>query len=398
MFPVIKVLGKAVSADLVFMALGILGILAVWFALGRKYDFKLKNMGFALLFVIVGSIIGGSLFYVALNYNSLEAVWNTFKVLGFKDKLSYFANILSGNASLGGFLGALLSLRIYTSRFSKEQRKTAMDIFGASAALYHFITKIGCFCMGCCYGIPFKYGLRDAEGVKRVPVALLEAYLYLVVFLLILKFFNTKKFVGRVNFIYLFNATILSFGLEYLRGDRTEAILIDFTVNQIICVAVFLIPFFFFIFHLKSTFKDLFRSEQGILPTNKNFFKAVLYWIITFGFYGVVVMSSVSKNINRAAKPFDNKKTMHFCVVFYLLGLITLGIAFLVWYYKLTKRVEHELNRRNINYLFTKGDFWLWKILGVIVIIGPFVYLHKLFKAINLINQDHNKTLEQYLL
>jgi hypothetical protein len=74
-----------------------------------------------------------------------------------------------------------------------------------------------------------------------------------------------------------------------------------------------------------------------------------------------------------------------------LIGWLTLGIGYIVWYYKLTKRVVNELARRNIDYLFTKGDFWLWNVLGLMVFIGPIIYLHKLFTAINLINKDIDK-------
>ncbi len=395
MFPVIKVLGKAVSADLFFAAIGILSMLLIWLLLGKKYNFSLKNMGFTLLFVSIGAVIGSSIFYFVLNFSSIDTVFEVFKAMDFKAKLGFVAGMLSEEAFFGGFFGAILFLRMYTNNFSKENRMTAMDIFGVSAAFYHVCGKIGCFCIGCCYGIPFKYGLKGAGGIKRIPVALLEVYLFLFLFLLLLKFFNTKKFIGRINFIYMFFASAISFSLEYLRGDKKESVALGLSLNQLVNAVIFAVAFIFFAVTVKSTFKYIFRSEGGMLPTNKNFYKAVFLWIITFGFYGVVIMSSVSKNINRAARPYDGKKTMHYCLLYYFIGIITLGTAYWVWYYKLTKRVSNELDRRNIDYIFTKGDFWLWRILGNIVIIGPFVYLHKLFKAINLINEDNNKRLQR---
>ena len=37
--------------------------------------------------------------------------------------------------------------------------------------------------------------------------------------------------------------------------------------------------------------------------------------MITFGIYGIVVMSGVSTDINTIASRYDGKKTMHYCLV-----------------------------------------------------------------------------------
>ena len=50
-----------------------------------------------------------------------------------------------------------------------------------------------------------------------------------------------------------------------------------------------------------------------------------------------------------------------------------------------------ELKRRQIDYNFGAADFWLWCILGCLILIGPFVYIHKRMKAMNLINADYNE-------
>lgn len=50
-----------------------------------------------------------------------------------------------------------------------------------------------------------------------------------------------------------------------------------------------------------------------------------------------------------------------------------------------------ELKRRQIDYGFGAADFWLWCILGSLILIGPFVYIHKRMKAMNLINADYNE-------
>ncbi len=118
--------------------------------------------------------------------------------------------------------------------------------------------------------------------------------------------------------------------------------------------------------------------------------KYIFLSIITLGIYGLVVMSSVSNDINIAASRYDGKKTMHYCLLAFLIGPITLGIAYIVWFHKISNRIGNELKRRNIAYSFSCADYWLWNVLGSFIIVGPFIYYHKLFKATNLMCADYN--------
>lgn len=126
------------------------------------------------------------------------------------------------------------------------------------------------------------------------------------------------------------------------------------------------------------------------LKTNKSLLKYVLLSLITFGIYGLVVMTSVSEDINTIASQHDGKKTMHYCLLFFIVGPLTLGIAYLVWEHKICARIGAELQRRNINYKLSPADFWLWNVLGILIIVGPLVYRYKMFKAMNALASDYN--------
>ena len=126
------------------------------------------------------------------------------------------------------------------------------------------------------------------------------------------------------------------------------------------------------------------------LKTNKGLLKYILLSIITCGIYGLVVMSSVSSDINIVASRYDGKKTMHYCLLTFIVAPITFGIAGLVWSHRISNRIGAELKRRGIAYNFSAADFWLWNVIGSLIVVGPFVYLHKLFKATNLMNADYN--------
>jgi len=119
--------------------------------------------------------------------------------------------------------------------------------------------------------------------------------------------------------------------------------------------------------------------------------KYILLSIITFGIYAIVVMSGISSNINTIASPHDKKKTMHYCLVFFLLTLPTLGIVPLIWYSRLSGRIGNEAKRREIPAAFGKKTFWLWGILGTFILVGPFIYTCKLLKTMNALIADYNQ-------
>lgn len=126
------------------------------------------------------------------------------------------------------------------------------------------------------------------------------------------------------------------------------------------------------------------------LKTNRGLLKFILLSIITFGIYSIVVMSSISTDINLIAGRADGKKTMHYCLVFFLFSWLTFGIVPLVWYHKLSARIGNELKRRGIDYSFGAGSFWGWYILGAFIVVGPFIYTHKLLKSMNILCADFN--------
>ena len=123
--------------------------------------------------------------------------------------------------------------------------------------------------------------------------------------------------------------------------------------------------------------------------TNYGMLKLILLSMITFGIYGLVVFSNMSTDINVIAAKYDGKKTMHYCLLVFVFSWLTLGIAPLVWYHRLSARIGKDLTRRGIAYRCGAGSFWGWNLLGSFIFVGPFVYLHKLCKAMNLLGEDY---------
>lgn len=126
------------------------------------------------------------------------------------------------------------------------------------------------------------------------------------------------------------------------------------------------------------------------LATNRKLVKYIFFNILTFGIYGLVYFTNISNSINAAASRYDGRKTMNYCLVAFIFSWLTCGIVPFVWIIKLSARIGNELKRRNINYSFGAGQFWLWCFLGSLFIVGPFIYIHKLSVAMNLICKDYN--------
>lgn len=131
-------------------------------------------------------------------------------------------------------------------------------------------------------------------------------------------------------------------------------------------------------------------APVGQLKTNKGLLKTILLSLITCGIYGLVVMSAVSNDINVVASRYDGKKTMHYCLLTFIVAPITCGIGGIVWSHRISDRIGNELKRRGIAYNFSASTYWLWNVLGSLIGIGPLVYMHKLFKAVNLMNAHYN--------
>ena len=137
------------------------------------------------------------------------------------------------------------------------------------------------------------------------------------------------------------------------------------------------------------------KAPKSVAPaaqfkTNRNLITFILLTIVTFGIYAIVVYSKISTEINTVASRYDGKKTMHFCLVAFVFSWLTLGIVPIVWQHKISARIGDEAKRRGVYDQFGASTFWLWGVLGALIVVGPFIYTHRLLKAMNLINADYN--------
>lgn len=129
--------------------------------------------------------------------------------------------------------------------------------------------------------------------------------------------------------------------------------------------------------------------KPPVLKTDRNVWKLILFSILTCGFYNFVFFIPLSFDIDKVAPRRDCKKTMNYLFA-WLGSLFTLSIVMDIWYYSITKRIQEALGEREISYDFDTKDFWCWFVLGSFIIVGPFIYYHKLCTAMNLLCEDYN--------
>lgn len=130
--------------------------------------------------------------------------------------------------------------------------------------------------------------------------------------------------------------------------------------------------------------------QARMLKTNRGMLKTILLSLITCGIYALVFYSSLGEDINQIASRRDGKKTMHYCLLLFIIAPLTCGIALFVWFHNISGRIGEEARMRGIDTSFGASTFWLWEILGAIIIVGPFVYLYKLCKTMNDICENYN--------
>lgn len=111
------------------------------------------------------------------------------------------------------------------------------DITTMCMPVYLFFVKIACFCQGCCWGIPWKYGLYnyhpDHPG-NQVPVQAIEAFFALAMFAFLLTYRRKAK-TGTMFPMYLILYSATRFSVEFLSAAH-EKIAGPFNTYHFLCV------------------------------------------------------------------------------------------------------------------------------------------------------------------
>lgn len=157
-------------------------------------------------------------------------------------------------SSAGGLIGMLVGIVAFNF-ICHDRSGVFARVYTLSILLMYSISKLGCFSVGCCYGIPYDgpgcvhytASLTNADSmaayniVQRLPkenvfpVQLVETIVFAAFFLICLYLYLKRKREYLVQTGMILGA-VGKFSLEFLRAGHTGYIL---NPNQIICLVLF---------------------------------------------------------------------------------------------------------------------------------------------------------------
>ena len=204
------------------------------------------DMGF---WIILSAILGARLYYVILHFEefsgNLSSIFNPFQdgMVG-----------IGGLVMYGGFIGAITAGIIFF-KVKKLPFLPYADALAPGVGIGIFLTRIGCFLNGCCYGAgnagacSFNFPLNSPAGSYQhhihaaglFPSQLLESAGGLAIAIILLLLSRKKLFVGLQFYLLGLFYTVLRFAVDFTRfyGDKER--LGPLSHNQVVCIVLFVI-------------------------------------------------------------------------------------------------------------------------------------------------------------
>lgn len=208
--------------------------------------------------IIIASIIGSRFFYVIFHWDEFSG-----DLLGIINPFNNPEGIgIAGLSMDGGLVLAILSGLLFL-KLTKQPVLSTLDAIAPSFALGIFLTRIGCFLNGCCFGEPCSGPLGVVFPEESLagwvypntpihPTQLYNSMGGLAMLGLILYLERYRRFPGFTVFLTLILYGLLRLIVDFFRYFEESAILFrlgnrHFTVNQGISLVVMIMALVFFL-------------------------------------------------------------------------------------------------------------------------------------------------------
>lgn len=218
------------------LMLAISFLIGILFAMYRakKQDVDPNKIMDLAVVIVVSAILGARFLYVIFHLDEFRGNW--------LDVINPFQSSgqigIAGLTMLGGFLAALFFALLYM-KLNKLPMLKISDIMAPSLGLGIFITRIGCFLNGCCYGTPTSvswamiFPPESAAGYHFTNIPIHPAQLYssaygLVIFVVLLLVERWKKFDGFLLYVFLILYGISRFTVDLFRYYEESMVLFTF--------------------------------------------------------------------------------------------------------------------------------------------------------------------------
>jgi len=210
--------------------------------------------------IVISAILGSRFLYVIAHLEEFSGHWldtiNPFQSSGSVG--------IAGLTMLGGFIAALIFGLAYL-RWKKLPVLKIADVIIPAVGLGIFLTRIGCYLNGCCYGMPTdaSWGVifppESAAGyhfphMPIHPTQLYSSFYGLVILVSLLIFERWKKFDGFLLYCFLILYGISRFTVDYFRYYEDSMVLFrigswPISVNQGISLLMIVLGSFLIIYY-----------------------------------------------------------------------------------------------------------------------------------------------------
>lgn len=264
--------GYPISSYGAMVAIGLLAcIIYAWLEMRKRSEIKDYAVILSALWIALGIFVGSHVLYAITNIGKIIKLFQNASLYfaDFLTGVSLFLTLIGGMVFYGGLIGGAIALLIYLKK-TKNDVAAYCDFYVPCISLFHVFGRIGCFLSGCCYGIEFPIGFTytnsmapEADGVCRLPLPLIEAFLNLVIFAVLLFCYNKRKMAkGHMILVYCFTYPIVRFVDEFFRGDEIRGFLGPFSTSQWISLCLFTAALVYVIV-AKLRGKKIFNHEQA---------------------------------------------------------------------------------------------------------------------------------------
>ena len=213
----------------------------------NKINLSFKGLLVYALGGMIGLLICSKTMFAIAMIPSME-------IFNLSQFLNYVVN--GGIVFYGGMFGLLLGFLV-VSKIKKDSSVTILNFFAPAIPLFHIFARFGCFLSGCCYGIPYKWGvyMLHSPEIVRFPVQLIECACNIIIFVLII-LIKKRHFEYSLQ-LYLMSYAACRFVLEFFRGDSVRGIWFQtFSTAQIISIIVLIIS-------INMLFIRLYKKQIG---------------------------------------------------------------------------------------------------------------------------------------
>lgn len=221
----------------IMLALAFIVAGIIFYLLAPRADLPRPDAFNVLALILVGGVVGAKLFYLL----TLIPHWKKLAASGWQAVLEQIAS--GGMVFYGGLLGGFLMLVGYLRRYKLPFWPT-LDIAAVALPVGHAIGRVGCFSVGCCYGVPSKHGilmphsLIAPRDIPLVPTQLIESAFCLLLALVLFLILRKKPRPGVVTGIYLVAYSVFRFVIEFWRGDVVRGFIGPLSLSQWISIVI----------------------------------------------------------------------------------------------------------------------------------------------------------------